>query len=567
MAFTRSGVQFPSPPVLIIRETVMSNKDMFSGDIDPEIAELMGITSTSPSAPGPEFNELFDENQPAKPAEKEDVSISRNKFENIKKIDEKSKNLFSDKNYYKKTLAAGGDSAKRLHSFLSSFMSTEDPKDRSIYRGKLIAAYWNFAENITRKIHKGLGINGQLVLRFGLVHPGILSREQQDMISRIIMENNTGEPVHYVDEWLKKVISGSINTSATDETKSIKQHTNKKVHSQLENLRGQQSFHTGIIRNKVSEMEAMEHTLKSNAELLLHHISRQDLDDIIVGYTDEQRKAVSEMQNLLRDLLNRDREVAKSERDLKGIYDQMNELTNKADSLAGIDMVDTKDIAAEFNTIRQMHKMCVGRQGNHVPVLIKNYFRPVLRETGIREVVINELAAVEALDPDLFMRTFKQQTNRIVPHIILVPCYGERGICWEPFERFNKASSRGRIALPIFSKDIKTAVITACGDLRWQVAKEKAQHYWMEEGLTGRYYQWFTAKKIRGDVKEFFIQDYILWITKESEGTQKLDREVRAIFWRFVPFPQELRDLLKNRGFVYNDLYRKDINRAMSDGY
>ena len=98
-------------------------------------------------------------------------------------------------------------------------------------------------------------------------------------------------------------------------------------------------------------------------------------------------------------------------------------------------------------------------------------------------------------------------------------------------------------------------------------AKEKAQHYWMEEGLTGRYYQWFTEKKMRGDVREAFIQDYILWITKESEGTQKLDKDVRGIFWRNIPFRQELRDRLRKRGFVYNELYKKDINRSLSDGY
>ncbi|MCK5154427.1 MAG: hypothetical protein KAQ93_08725, partial [Spirochaetales bacterium] len=91
--------------------------------------------------------------------------------------------------------------------------------------------------------------------------------------------------------------------------------------------------------------------------------------------------------------------------------------------------------------------------------------------------------------------------------------------------------------------------------------------YWMEEGLTGRYYQWFTEKKMRGDVREFFIQDYILWITKESEGTQKLDKDVRGIFWRTIPFRQELRDRLRKRGFVYNELYKKDINRSLSDGY
>jgi hypothetical protein len=34
-----------------------------------------------------------------------------------------------------------------------------------------------------------------------------------------------------------------------------------------------------------------------------------------------------------------------------------------------------------------------------------------------------------------------------------------------------------------------------------------------------------------------------------------------------MPFPQELKDDLRNRGYVYNELYKKDQNRAMSDGY
>jgi hypothetical protein len=214
-----------------------------------------------------------------------------------------------------------------------------------------------------------------------------------------------------------------------------------------------------------------------------------------------------------------------------------------------------------------MAKMCVGRQGNHFPILMKQYLRSSINDIGTRENVISEMAQIEQLDPGIFLRTFKRQTNRIVPYVVLVPCYGERGICWEPFDRFNRATSRGRVAIPMFPKDLKIAVISALADLRWQVAKEKAQHYWMEEGLTGHYYQWFTAQKLRGDVKEYFIQDYILWITKESEGTQKLEREVRGIFWRHLPFPQELKDELRKRGFVYNELAKKDLNRALSDGY
>jgi hypothetical protein len=229
--------------------------------------------------------------------------------------------------------------------------------------------------------------------------------------------------------------------------------------------------------------------------------------------------------------------------------------------------VDRSVVASEFQSLRQMAKMCVGRQGNHFPILMKQYFRPSLRDIATRENVINIMARIESLDSGLFERTFKGQTNRIVPHVLLLPNYGETGICWEPFERFNKASSRGRVAIPLFPKDLETAVVSALADLRWQVAKEKAQHYWMEEGITGRYYQWFQAQKLRGDVREYFTRDYLLWITKESQATQKLDREVRGLFWRMMPFPQEIKENLKNRGFVYNELYKKDLNIARSDGY
>ena len=79
----------------------------------------------------------------------------------------------------------------------------------------------------------------------------------------------------------------------------------------------------------------------------------------------------------------------------------------------------------------------------------------------------------------------------------------------------------------------------AVGDLRWQVAKEKASFDWMSDGLTGRYYQYLEENKMKGDIKQFFIDDYILWITKEANGTQKLPKEVRDIFWRYMPFTQD----------------------------
>ena len=72
---------------------------------------------------------------------------------------------------------------------------------------------------------------------------------------------------------------------------------------------------------------------------------------------------------------------------------------------------------------------------------------------------------------------------------------------------------------------------------------------------------------LKGDLKQFFIEDYILWMTKESTGVQRLDKEVRGIFWRNMPFPQALKEELKKRSLVYDELCIKDNNRAMSDGY
>jgi hypothetical protein len=214
-----------------------------------------------------------------------------------------------------------------------------------------------------------------------------------------------------------------------------------------------------------------------------------------------------------------------------------------------------------------MAKMTIGRQGNHFPILSGEYFRCNPNDIAYRENVISLMAKIESVDPEAFCRAYKNRMNRIVPYVILIPSYGDLGVCWEPFDRFNRATSRGRIALPMYSKNLMVALLSAVADLRWQVAKEKASYYWMEEGLTGNYYQWFQKMKFKGDLKEAFIADYITWMTKESEAIQKLDKEVRGIFWRHIPFSQAIKDKLRDRSYTYQDLYQRDINRSMSDGY
>ncbi len=526
----------------------------------------MGIAPAAPQAK-PEFTQLFQDGPAVEKQAAEQVDTSRKTFEYQTKLEEAAKPFFQDKNYYKKLLGEQGEQGKRVHELLTQFAAAEDPQTKSVLRARLSTAFWEMATLIAARVGPQQPVHQRLLLRFGILSPSLLSEEQRALLCRLKLENRTSEPVHYQDEWLLKIAQGAVNASATDEVKRAKQDAGSKTREIIEKRKGQRQAELSLLANKVRQLEQAEVNLSACVKAILHHQTREEFGGLKDAFSAEQREAMTQVQNVLRSLSNLDREVRESYGAVENIDRELKELEERSDGEGPAGSVDRGSVVAEFGSLRQMSKMCVGRQGNHFPILAKQYFRPNIREISTRENVINAMARVEALDAGLFERTFKGQTTRIVPHVLLLPNYGETGICWEPFERFNRASSRGRIAIPLFPKDVDYAVLTALADLRWQVAKEKAQHYWMEEGITGKYYQWFDEQKLKGDVKDYFIEAYVLWITKESQGTQKLDREVRGIFWRNLPLPQAIKDNLKNRGFVYNELYKKDQNIAMSDGY
>jgi hypothetical protein len=533
---------------------------------DPELADLLGIDSGKKESPN--FDTLFGETEEKKEQEAKAKmeDISKQKFERVKKIKEdKPRPIFNDKDYYKKVLMGGGEVSKRVHTFVTKFLGSKDPQDKTMYRNRLIPAFWDFESNIAQQI-ANLSLPKRLILRYGVLSPAFLSKDQQDTLARIIFDNQTDEPVHYVDEWLTSISQGKINLSAQDEVKAVKKTSAQRKIDIVDKRKGTRDAEMSLLNNKIVERERYETELLQRVKELCIHQKRPEYKNLPDAYTSEQRSSFSNITEALRHLSLIDREIVRGYKKLGELSEEIGSLENQLEGVEVSD-VDTDNLRLEFNSIRQMAKLCVGRQGNHFPILMKQYFRAGFQDLGTRENVVNIMAQIEELDQSLFHRSYKGQVNRIVPHVIIIPCYGDYGICWEPFEKRNRASGRGRIAIPLFPKNLKEAILYALADLRWQVAKEKAMHYWMEEGFTGRYYQWFEAQKLKGDVKDYFIKDYILWITKESNGTQKLEREVRGIFWRMLPFPQSVKDKLKNRGFVYDELYKKDMNIARSDGY
>jgi hypothetical protein len=75
-------------------------------------------------------------------------------------------------------------------------------------------------------------------MRYGVLLPSLISADQRKIISVIPMENKTGEPIHYMDEWLTLVSRDLVNPLATDEVKIVRKNDNSKLRQKQERLRG-----------------------------------------------------------------------------------------------------------------------------------------------------------------------------------------------------------------------------------------------------------------------------------------------------------------------------------------
>jgi len=534
-------------------------------EMDADLAAMLGTGSDNSALP--DFNDLFGEKGAASPLT-EDINLSSTGFPQItKRLEEKGHDFFNDPAYYKNALSNEGDIAQRVHTILQKYLTVKDPKDRSVFRQQFITPYWEFLLNVARKSAGNIAPCKKFLLRFGLLHPSFLKTETREFFSKIVVENVFDQPILYVDEWLNGVGTSKMRPSTTDEVKIAKGNNQSKLTQLLEKAQGKLDGARTIVKQKDRERDEIEKIFRDRVGMLYERSPLRELTDVSDCLQERQKAAIAEIQNLLKELLKNDHDLEVSIKDFINAEADVQSLRDKVEAEGGAASVDLGAIDAEFDTIRQMAKMTCGRQGNHFPVLTSEYYHCGPNDIATRENVITLLAKIESIDSEVYCRIYKNKLNRIAPYVLLIPTYGDTGFCWEPFDRFNRATSRGRIIVPMYPRNLYYAVLTAVADLRWQVAKEKASFYWMEEGLTGHYYQWFQSQKLKGDIKEFFIRDYILWMTKEADGIQKLDKDVRGTFWRYMPFTREVKEKLKTRNLIYQELYQRDVNRTLSDGY
>ncbi|GMO49794.1 MAG: hypothetical protein Ta2G_06930 [Termitinemataceae bacterium] len=493
-------------------------------------------------------------------------------FPEIKKLmNDVPHKAFDDPAYYKTLMAEGSDAAKRLHAAFQKYVTAKDPKDKTVFRQQITNPYWEFAAGVAKSAPTKLTPAQQFMLRFGVIHPNMLATDSKVFLGKLIVDSDLDQPVYYLDEWLKRVGTGLQIPAGTDEVQVKRGNENSHLRALLDKANGKKEGSVGLLRAKSGDIMSLETQLQQNVESVMQHESFDDIPGVRSCYSESQKATLTSTAELLKALLKSDREMSTYMRDYESAVEDMDSISGKMSAegdgggAEGGGTIDLEAVNTEFGSVRQMAKMTVGRQGNPFPILSGEYFRGSPNGVGFKENVIAKLAWIESVDCECFIRYYKNKPTRIVPYTLLLPTYGDLGMCWEPFEKSNKATSRGRIAIPMFPKNLTIAVLYAVGDYRWQAAKEKASFYWMEEGLTGNYYQWYQAQKLKGDLKQYFIQDYIMWMTKESEGTQKLDKEVRGTFWRFMPFAQPIKEKLKDRNMIYQELYQRDKNRAASD--
>ena len=309
--------------------------DFLNDDIDPTIAAMLadvndskpGYSSYDDSSDSSDFDFSTDNigttavdldgNPNAAPYK---VDMRREKFLPIEATHlEESTGFFDDKtyengSYYKTALEGEGPAGQRVNQILKKYLTCQDPKEKSQYRMQIINAWWELVRMLSSKvIDKNMPMAKRMLVRYGVALPSLFTPEQKKLFSTAIFENNTGEPVYYLDEWLAEIAKNHIAPSATDEKRvriSSDSETGEK--QKLLQLKakndGRIQAAEGFASSKIAERQSLECELKNRIDTICEHDKVVGLDaHITKAYTDVQKSLFPDIFERLRGLQKIDR--------------------------------------------------------------------------------------------------------------------------------------------------------------------------------------------------------------------------------------------------------------------
>ncbi|MFW5782865.1 MAG: hypothetical protein ACOCWO_06210 [Candidatus Muiribacteriaceae bacterium] len=468
--------------------------------------------------------------------------------------------------------------SEKFLNTLNAFIDSPDDKD---LKKQFIGEFSDIYKAVFLRYLNNSDDEKRFFLRYSVLED-FLSPEKLEKVQGFDREKaestyNMDYPVVYVDEWMEFVNSEEIPVTAGDDlSKMTKRQTPaEKLKEFLQKHSNERKNLEKMVVLRQNYITSIHGHWKSVLMSIITKDELENVDFIEKVKNDREITGILELLPKLKatnsritSLINQMTMASKTIDSLKGSVSE--------EDLANIQDTDNELMKEEFKSVRQLYKMCIGRRGNDMPVLTDHNYPLTVID---RAAAIRLFEWVRSIDPTIFQRTFLGIDSDNPPYTLLCPVIGKTGVCWEPIPKTEKETGRGKIALPIYpTVDEETIILRALGDYRWQKEKEIAGFRWMNEGLTGQYYNYhekLKSDKKKGkkvpqfnqDLKESFIENYILWIKNESQGVQKLEKEVRQIFWFNIPFPQEIKETLKDRGFHFKHLYENDQRKAMSQGY
>lgn len=241
-------------------------------------------------------------------------------------------------------------------------------------------------------------------------------------------------------------------------------------------------------------------------------------------------------------------------------------------------------------------RLTTGNPATHLPILSRYHITiPLEKSIVTRKLIVDTIDSILAIDYTAFNREIvyndeeihihKEMVQRaVIPDFLFVPSIGGRIMAWQPFsilKGMGSKESRGRIVLPVFVVgDLKTMLLEAIAAFRWELCKDILGPDWNNISIASitseytDYVQFFkknkdlsieVKEKLAAEFKRFrtdrdrFTHDYLQWIKFESEGVQRLNKVVRSIFYKHIPFKKDIRDKVSKLP-AYGDMHNRFTN-------
>lgn len=296
-------------------------------------------------------------------------------------------------------------------------------------------------------------------------------------------------------------------------------------------------------------------------------------------YRSEREPSITDMGDSFRTIIKKQEKMTEGQKKSRYVYE------NTAEDRVRFEI---RNIAMEMGGI------LFGNKSKSVPFICTENLQGDLKRNFLEaEGLVEKLDRIRKRDFSLFFREvmFKHENGadfiqmEVLPHFILYPVSGGRGLVWQELDG-TKKDTPARFFFPLyFSERLYETILYQLASFRWELQKTIAGHNWtdpVEGGMVGAYYDYIQffkknpnitseakkrleefIKKTRSD-KDRFARDYITWLEYEYDGKVRLNGAARDIFYRYCPFPSEIRQKFAAKP-LYQALDNKFKKRRQDD--